>query len=64
MLTGQCDAVCAFIAFLAMPFPPVAACPADVAMPGAIVLHDVIPAKRIPVFFTAFGAFIGRYKLS
>lgn len=52
------------IAFLATPFPPVAACPADLAMPGAIVLHDLVPAERIPVFFIAFRTLVRSDKFS
>jgi hypothetical protein len=39
-----------------MPLSPISACVADLAMPGAVVLNDFIPAKRIPVYLSTFTA--------
>jgi hypothetical protein len=53
MLAGQRDAIGALVAAFAMPFPPVPTLAADLAVPGAAILNDVSPAKRVPVHLAA-----------
>jgi hypothetical protein len=63
MLTGKSDAIRTFVAALTVPFTPISTDAAHLAVPGATVLCDIVPAKRIPVCPSAFLACIGPQKL-
>jgi hypothetical protein len=56
--TRKSDAISAFVALVAVPFPPVSTRSADATVPGATSLNHLSPAKRIPVRLTTFPAII------
>lgn len=52
--TGKGYAIGAPVARFTMPFPPIPAGTAFLTMPGAAVLDNLIPAKRVPIYLAAF----------
>ena len=62
MLAGKGDPIGAFIALLAVPLAPISTLPAYFTVPGITILDHSIPAKRVPVYLTAFVAFIIPYQ--
>ena len=56
--TRKSDTIRAFVALVAVPFPPVSTRSADATVPGATSLNHLSPAKRIPVRLTTFPAII------
>jgi hypothetical protein len=53
MLTGQRDPIGALVAAFAVPFPPIPTLVTDLTVPGATILDDALPAKRVPVHLAA-----------
>lgn len=49
MLARKRDAIGTLVAALAMPFPPIPAEVAYLAVPTAVILDDVPPAKGVPI---------------
>jgi len=63
MFTWKGYSICAFITVIAVPFPPIPAFAADLTVPCAIILNNIIPAERIPVSSSAFTAFVFSEKI-
>jgi len=49
VFTRETDSIRTFITIRAVPFTPISTCAAYFTMPGAIVLYDFVPTKRIPI---------------
>jgi hypothetical protein len=58
VLTGKSDAVRTLVTVFAVPFPPVTAFVAHLAVPTVAVLDDHLPAKRVPVHLATFPAHV------
>jgi hypothetical protein len=58
VFTRKSDAISAFVAVVAVPFPPVSTLTTDGAVPGATSLNHIVPAKRIPVRLATFSAIV------
>jgi hypothetical protein len=58
MFTGKSDAIRAFVAAFAVPFPPVSTLSTNATVPCATILNHIVPAKRVPVRLAAFLAVV------